>query len=111
MGTLEYISIGVAFCLSVGAFIISLLQFKEKGMLFNNAYIYTSKSERKNMNKKPHYRQSAIVFLMIGLLFLLIGVQMLIQHILVFSLIVITVIALIIYAIASSISTLQNEKK
>ncbi len=111
MGTEEYIGLGIALCLSVGSFIISLLQFKEKGLLFNNAYIYASKSERESMNKKAYYKQSAIVFLMIGILFLLIGVQMLIQHTFVFYLIVATVITLIIFALASSISILQNEKK
>lgn len=48
--------------LAVTCFIISVMQFKEKGFLFNNAYIWASKQERATMNKKPHYRQSAIAF-------------------------------------------------
>ncbi len=46
--------------------VISVLQFKEKGFVFNNAYIFASKQEREKMDKKPYYRQSAIVF---GLIF------------------------------------------
>ena len=51
----------------------SYLQFNEKGFLFNNAYIYASKQEREVMDKKPHYRQSGIVFLMVGIIFALIN--------------------------------------
>ena len=54
---------------AVVCFIFSYLQFNEKGFLFNNAYIYASKEERKVMDKKPHYKQSGIVFLMIGIIF------------------------------------------
>ena len=58
--------------LTIGALIISYLQFKEKGYLFNNAYFWASREERKRMDenkacKKPHYRQSGFVFLLIGI--------------------------------------------
>ena len=60
--------------LGIGAFIISYLQFKEKGYLFNNAYIWASQEERKHMDKdkerkKPHYRQSGFAFMFIGFIF------------------------------------------
>jgi len=50
-------------------FIISFLQFTEKGFLLNNAYIYASEEERKKLNKKPYYRQSGTIFMLIGLIF------------------------------------------
>lgn len=56
---------------AIGCFIISIFQFMEKGFLFNNAYIYASKKQREEMDKKPYYRQSAIVFLLIGITFLI----------------------------------------
>ena len=37
---------------------ISIIQFRQKGFLLNNAYIYASKEQRKKMDKKPYYRQS-----------------------------------------------------
>lgn len=43
-------------------FVLSYFQFKEKGFLFNNAYIYASKQERDTMDKKLHYKQSGLVF-------------------------------------------------
>lgn len=73
----DIILAGVSFLLAVVAFVISIRSFQEKGFLFNNAYIYASKQERERMNKKPHYRQSAITFLLVGVIFLLLGLAVL----------------------------------
>ena len=68
--------IGIIFlAFGIGAFVISYLQFKEKGYLFNNAYIWASKQERKQMDenkerKTPYYRQSGFAFIFIGFIFL-----------------------------------------
>ena len=70
------IIVGIIFLtLAIGAFVISYLQFKEKGYLFNNAYFWASQKERKQMDedkesKKPHYRQSGFAFMLIGFIFL-----------------------------------------
>ena len=32
---------------------LSFRSFREKGFLFNNAYLYATEEERKTMNKKP----------------------------------------------------------
>ena len=63
----EIVPASILFAVSIFLFFMSVRSFMEKGFLFNNAYIYASKQEREKMNKKPHYRQSAIVFLLIGL--------------------------------------------
>ena len=83
----------------------------EKGFLFNNAYIYASKQEREKMNKKPHYRQSAIVFLLLGLLFLLIALALLLEANWILYVGVAVVIITLIYAIASSITIEKNNKQ
>ena len=36
---------GLCVVLAIGAFIISYFSFREKGFLFNNAYLYASKEE------------------------------------------------------------------
>ena len=61
--------------ISIGSFIICSRSFREKGFLINNAYIYASKPERERMDKKPHYHQTAIVFLLLGIIFLLNGLR------------------------------------
>ena len=71
MQTSEFVTFIILLVISISSFIVSTFQFKEKGFLFNNAYLYASKQERKTMNKKPHYKQSAIVFFLIGLIFLI----------------------------------------
>jgi hypothetical protein len=43
MRTVEVITIVILFLISFGAFIIGYIQYKEKGILFNNAYLYASK--------------------------------------------------------------------
>ena len=95
---------------SIYKFIISYFSFREKGFLFNNAYLYASKEERATMDKKPHYRQSAIVFLMIGIVFLLIAISVFcINRWIRYIAIAVAIIA-IIYAIVSSVMIERHKK-
>lgn len=110
MRTVEVITIVILFLISIGAFIIGYFQFKEKGILFNNAYLYASKEERATMNKKPHYRQSAIVFASIGFIFLLNAVELLIRSGWLFLIVLGLMILLIVYAIVSSIMISRKNK-
>ena len=83
----------------------------EKGFLFNNAYIYASKQEREKMNKKPHYRQSAIVFLLLGIVFLLLALAVLLEAYWISFVGVAVVIITLIYAIVSSITIEKSNKQ
>jgi len=103
MRTIEVITIVILFLISFGSFIVGYFHFKEKGILFNNAYLYASKEERGTMNKKPHYRQSAIVFVSIGVIFLLNAMELLIRSRWLFLVVFGLIILLIVYAIVSSI--------
>ena len=62
----EKVTAAILFVIAMAAFIMSYFSFKEKGFLLNNAYIHASRRKRENMDKKPYYRQSAIVFFLIG---------------------------------------------
>jgi len=73
MNTSKMIFLLIQLAFSIGSFIIAYLQFKEKGFVFNNAYIFSSKEERKKLDFKPYYRQSAIIFTGIGFNFLLLA--------------------------------------
>lgn len=88
---------------AIACFVFSYLQFNEKGFLFNNAFIYASKQERETMDKKPHYKQSGIVFLMIGVIFLIDAVEMILKTGWMFYLVIVIAIMTIIYAIISSV--------
>ncbi len=107
----EIIGASILFLVSVFAFIMSIRSFMEKGFLFNNAYLYATKQERETMNKKPHYRQSAIVFFSIGLIFLLIGFNMLFQINWIFYIVIAIVVVTLIYAIVSSVMIEKNNKQ
>lgn len=106
----EIITASILFIISIFAFAMSIRSFMEKGFLFNNAYIYASKQEREKMYKKPYYRQSAIVFLLIGLIFLLTPLSLLLEaNWILYAVLMIAIIA-IIYAITSSIIIEKKRK-
>ena len=106
----EIIVASILFAISIFLFFMSVRSFMEKGFLFNNAYIYASKEEREKMNKKPHYHQSAIVFLLIGLIFLLNVIAVLLKVNWIFYIVAAVVIVTLIYAIESSITIEKNNK-
>ena len=107
----EIIIASILFAVSVFLFSMSVRSFMEKGVLFNNAYIYASKQEREKMNKKPHYRQSAIVFLLLGIVFLLLALAVLLEAYWISFVGVAVVIITLIYAIVSSIMIEKNNKQ
>jgi len=101
----------ILFLIAAAAFFMSIRSFQQKGFLFNNAYIYASKKEREAMDKEPYYKQSAVVFAAIGLIFLVNGVGLLL-HISWTKWIVAAVVAVtLIYAVASSIAIEKQKKK
>ena len=107
----EIIIASILFAVSVFLFSMSVRSFMEKGVLFNNAYIYASKQEREKMNKKPYYRQSAIVFLLFGIVFLLLALAVLLEAYWISFVGVAVVIITVIYAIVSSITIEKNNKQ
>ena len=106
----EILTAAIPFAMSAAALIISIRSFLEKGFLFNNAYIYASRQERMRMDKSPHYRQSGIVFLLVGIIFLLIGIQTLLDVKWIFCVEAVFIVAAVIYAVVSSIM-IEKQKK
>ena len=98
----------VLFIVSLGAFLVSVRSFMQKGFLFNNAYIYATKEERENMNKRPYYRQTAITFLLIGIIFLLLGINIFLK---ISWLSYVTIMLAVVTLIYSIVSTVKIERK
>ena len=98
----------IIFLIAIGSFIISFFQLNNRGFLFNNAYLYASKEEREKLDKKPHYRQSGIVFVFIGIIFLLNAIELIVETGWLFYVVMIVTFITIVYAIVSSI---KIEKK
>lgn len=105
----EIIIAVILFLISLGTFIMSVRSFMEKGFLFNNAYIYASKEERARMDKKPHYRQSAIVFLMLCITFLLLGIMTLTEAFWLFYVVIAIAVVAIVYAFVSGAAIEQKK--
>ena len=96
--------------LAAGAVFISFRSFREKGFLFNNAYIYASKQERERMDKRPYYRQSAVAFLMVGAALALIGLSALMNAAWLSFAGMAVAIAAVVYAVVSETAIEKNRK-
>ncbi|MGM9648035.1 MAG: DUF3784 domain-containing protein [Eubacteriales bacterium] len=102
--------IGAILCGVIAAIclIVSVMQFAEKGVLFNNAYIWASKQERDAMDKKPHYRQSGIVFAFCAALFCTIALECILKIGWLWLIEGALLIAVLVYAVVSSV---KEQKK
>lgn len=96
--------------IAVVCFVISYLQFNEKGVLLNNAYIFASKQERETMVKKPHYKQSGIAFLLIGIIYLMNSVDVILQTGWLFYCVIVVAVTAIVYAVISSIAIEKRKR-
>ena len=88
---------------SIAAFAVGIRSAMEKGFLFNNAYIFASEQERGTMDKKPYYRQSAIVFCLLGVMFLLIAMAALAEAGWLYAIAGAVALVTVAYAVASSV--------
>lgn len=103
MTSAELFAVILVFIIAGIMAILSFRSFKERGFLLNNAYIYASEEERKTMDKKPHYRQSAIVFCLISIVFIVIGLSIVLHNYKIELLEIPLIAGTIIYAVVSSV--------
>lgn len=101
----------ILLAVSLLLFVVSIRSFLERGFLFNNAYLYASKKERETMNKKPYYRQSAVIFFMMGMIFLLIGIAILLNAFWITYIAEAIILVILVYAVASSIAIEKENKR
>lgn len=74
-------------------------------------YIFMHQSKKeKNMDKKPHYKQSGIVFVLIGIIFLINAIDIILQTDWLFYLVIGVAIVAIVYAIVSSVMIEKSKK-
>ncbi|MBR5948371.1 MAG: DUF3784 domain-containing protein [Clostridia bacterium] len=100
----------LAFTLAAVCLYLSIRHFMQRGYLLNNAYVFASKAERERMDKKPHYRQSAILFSLLSVAFLAAGLSAVLQSNKPFLYAVLPICAIaIVYAVASSIRELMKK--
>lgn len=103
MTTLEMVIVILAFIVAGALLIISIRSFMNRGFLFNNVFLYASKEEREKMDKKPYYRQTAIVFLLLSIVFVIIGLSVVFQDSRINLIEIPFIVAAVIYAIVSTI--------
>lgn len=103
MTTSELIFAIIIFVIAGLLFFFSIRSFMNKGFLLNNAYLYASKEEREKMDKKPYYIQTAVVFLILSIVFIIIGLSVVFQDSRINLLEIPFIAGAIIYAILSTI--------
>ena len=111
MTTGEWIILIIVFSIAGVLLLFSIRSFFERGFLLNNAYLYASREERKTMNKKQYYKQSAIVFCILCAVFMVIGLSLLLHNDKLFLLEIPIVAGVIIYAIVSTLLINKRTKE
>ena len=107
--TVVEIVLAIIFFVIAGVLLFfSFRSFFERGVLLNNAYIYATKEERAAMNKKPYYQQTAVVFCILSVVFVIIGLSVLFRNGNIALLVIPLAVAAIIYAV---VSTVLNNKR
>jgi len=107
--TVVEIVLAIIFFVIAGVLLFfSIRSFFERGVLLNNAYIYATKEERAAMNKKPYYQQTAVVFCILSVVFVIIGLSVLFRNGNIELLVIPLAVAAIIYAV---VSTVLNNKR
>ena len=103
MTTVEIVMAVVMFAIAGLWLLLGIRSFMERGFLLNNAYIYATKEERKTMDKKPYYRQSAVAFCLLSVMFVIIGLSVLFQNDTIMLLVIPFAVAVVLYAVVSSV--------
>lgn len=103
MSTPQIIIAIITFLMSIICFFISYRQYKEKGFLFNNSYLHATEEERRKMDKKSAYKQSKVVFALVGFAFLTLSLEILTTWVWLLFIVLALICCTIIYAIVSYI--------
>jgi len=82
----------------------------QKGFLFNNAYIYASKKQREQMDKKPYYQQTGVAFILIGGLFVIFGLDVVFKTGWIWLFGILYGLAIGVWAVVSTV-TIEKRKK
>ena len=92
-------------------FLVSIRSFLEKGFLLHNAYLYATPKQRETMNKKPYYRQTAVLFFLMGMVFLCIGLAILFRAGWITCVAEAVILIIVIYAIVSTVAIEKRKTK
>ena len=101
----------IMYAVSATFLLLSIRSFFQKGVLLNNAYLYASKEERQKMNKKPYYRQTAVILFLIGVIFALNGTALLFELDMLYIAVGALAFVTVVYAVVSSVITEKKGEK
>ena len=106
----EIVASCIFFLLAVVLLFMGLRSWQCRGLLLNNAYLHASQKQREQMDKKPYYRQTAVSFWMLSVVFLLDGFATLLQASWISYIVYTFILLTIAYAIVSSVLITRKKK-
>jgi len=109
MGAQQIVFSIITLTIAVVSFVIAYRQSKEKGFVFNNSYIYASKEERKSQNWTPEYKQSKVAFVILGIMFSTLTLEIIVSWGWLFYAVIGIAAILVVYAIVSSIKGVKKK--
>lgn len=102
MRTVEFVLAVIVFVIAGVWLFFGARSFKQKGFLLNNAYLWANKEEREAMDKKPYYHQTAVVFCLLSIAFIIVGLSLVLQNYALEWLEIPVFIVLLVYVIVST---------
>ena len=107
----EFVAACVVFAFAAVWFVLGIRSLRGKGFLFNKAYIWASKKEREKMDKKPYYKQTGIVFILVGCMIVMFGLDVLFKTGWIWLVSIAFGLLICVYAIVSSVAIEKRKKK
>ena len=107
----ELIAVIIGFTLAGILLNTGIMHFREKGVLLNNVYLFASREQREIMNKKPYYRQTAIIFCILSAVFIVVGLSLVFRNDSILMIEIPLILSAMIYAIVSSVRINKGGKK
>ena len=106
----------IMFAISLLCIVTGVRHLAEKGYLFNNAWMWASDTERRKLDenralKRIYYRQSGIVFLILAVMWLLIGLSVLLESSVPMAFSYISVTSAVIFAVLSQRAIEKRKRK
>ena len=93
---------------AIFCFVVVYFAIKNKGPIISNQYLFASKQEREKLKTKKEYKNSAIIFSFLGLMFLLEAISVYYEISWLSFVVVILSVILIVFVIFISVKSIRK---
>ncbi|MCK9198888.1 MAG: DUF3784 domain-containing protein [Bacilli bacterium] len=94
--------------IAILCFVVVYFAIKNKGPIISNQYLFSTKEEREKLKTKQEYRNSSIIFLFLGVMFLLEAISVYYEISWLSFVVVILSVILIVFVIFISVKSIRK---